>query len=81
MKKYIKYLFLLIWTLVFIINIFVKGNYKNYSILSYIIVGVVFSIPFVIIKLISVIHGKMKKPQENIVKNTPQASLLYTNIP
>ena len=65
----------------FIINVFIKGNYENYNILSYIIVGVVFSIPFVIIKLSSVIHGKMEKPQENIVKNTPQASLLYMNIP
>lgn len=51
MKKYIKYLFLLIWTLVFIINVFIKGNYKNYNILSYIIIAIIFSIPFIIIKL------------------------------
>lgn len=51
MKKYIKYLFLLIWTLVFIINVFIKGNYKNYNILSYIIIATIFSIPFIIIKL------------------------------
>lgn len=56
----------------FIINVFIKGNYKNYSILSYIIVGTLFSVPFIILKLVKP-RTTQKKYANNIDKNVPQS--------